>query len=54
MNFLLLLATDPLFPIRGVAVIALLAVIAAFIYVLGHLQKIERMIVRDDRVHRHR
>jgi hypothetical protein len=41
---MLLLGTDPLLPIRVVAVIALLAVIGPFIYVLRHLKKIERMI----------
>ena len=41
------LAADPLLPIRVLAVIALLAVIAAFIYVLRHLEKIERTIVAD-------
>lgn len=44
----LILAVDPLLPIRVLAVVALLAVIAAFIYVLRHLQKIERMIAADD------
>jgi hypothetical protein len=41
---MLLLATDPRLPIRFMAVIALIAVIATFIYVLRHLKKIERMI----------
>jgi hypothetical protein len=49
MNYLpLILAADPLLPIRVLAAIALAAVIAAFIYVLRHLQKIERLIVADD------
>lgn len=42
-----LLATDPLLPIRILALVALFAVIGTFIYVLRHLQKIERMIVAD-------
>ena len=44
----LLLAADPLLPIRVLAVVALVAVITAFIYVLRHLQKIERVIMADD------
>jgi flagellar biogenesis protein FliO len=35
---------------RFLAVIALVAVIAAFIYVLRHLQKVERMITSDNHV----
>ncbi len=50
----LLLATDPLLPIRILALVALFAVIGTFIYVLRHLQKIERMIVADDLVPRER
>lgn len=46
----LLLAADPLLPIRVLAVLALVAVIAAFIYVFRHLQKIEGMIAADDLV----
>ena len=38
---------DALLPIRVVASIALVAVIAAFIYVLSHLRKIEQTIVSD-------
>lgn len=45
-----LLAADPLMPIRFMAVLALLAVIAAFVYVLRHLKKIEAMIKTDDLV----
>lgn len=37
-------------PIRVLGVIALTAVIIAFIYVLTHLRKIERMIVADNLV----
>ncbi len=44
------LATDPLLPIRILALIALIAVASAFVYVLRHLQKIERMIAADDLV----
>ena len=39
-----------LFPIRILAGIALVAVIAAFIYVIRHLKQIERTIVADDLV----
>lgn len=45
---------DPLLPIRIVAVIALVTVVAAFIYVLRHLGKIERTIIADDLVPRER
>jgi len=45
-----LLAVDPLTPIRFMAVVALLAVIAAFVYVLRHLKKIEGTIKADDLV----
>lgn len=48
--YMLLLAADPLMPIRFLAVIALVAVIVAFIYVLTHLRKIERMVVADNLV----
>lgn len=41
---------DPLFPIRVLAFIALVAVIGAFFYVLRHLRKIETTIVADDLV----
>lgn len=47
-HFCLLLAADPLWPIRGLAGVALVAVVAAFIYVLQHLKKIERTIMADD------
>jgi hypothetical protein len=45
-----LAVSDALLPIRIVALIALVAVITAFIYVLGHLRKIERTIVSDNLV----
>ena len=45
-----LAVSDALLPIRIVASIALVAVIAAFIYVLTHLRKIEQMIVSDNLV----
>ena len=48
------LATDPLLPIRILALAALIAVVSAFIYVLRHLQKIERMIAADDLVPKER
>ena len=44
----LFLAADPLLPIRIMAVIALAAVIAVFVYVLRHLGKIERAIMADN------
>lgn len=46
----LILAADPLMPIRILAVIALVAVIVAFVYVLRHLGKIEKTIARDNLV----
>lgn len=46
----LFLAADPLMPIRLLAVVVLIAVIVAFIYVVTHLRKIERMIVSDNLV----
>jgi uncharacterized membrane protein len=46
----LFLAADALLPIRVLAVLALVAVIVAFLYVVTHLRKIERMIVSDDLV----
>ena len=49
-----LLAADPLLPIRILALVALGAVVAAFVYVLRHLQKIERMIVADNLVPKQR
>jgi len=51
MNFL---ATDPLLPIRILAFVALIAVICTFIYVLRHLQKIERTIAADNLVPKER
>jgi hypothetical protein len=45
-----LLATDPLLPARIVAGIAFLAMICAYVYVLRHLQKIEKTIVADNLV----
>jgi len=47
---LILATTTQLLPIRILAGIALVAVIAAFIYVLRHLKKIEQTIVKDDLV----
>ena len=46
----LLLAADPLMPIRVLAFVALVAVIAVFIYVLLHLKKIERMLMANNLV----
>lgn len=46
----LFLAADALLPIRVLAVIALLAVVAAFFYVLSHLRKLEDLVVRDNLV----
>jgi len=45
-----LLAADPLMPIRVLAIIALVAVIIAFLYVVTHLRKIEGMIAADNLV----
>jgi hypothetical protein len=45
-----LLAIDRLLPIRIVAVIAFIAMICAYIYVLRHLRKIEKTIVADNLV----
>ena len=44
------LAADSLMPIRVLAVIALIALVAAFTYVVTHLRKIERMIASDNLV----
>jgi hypothetical protein len=49
-NSTLLLAVDPLLPIRILAIVTLIAVIAAFIYVLRHLRRIERIILVDNLV----
>jgi NADH:ubiquinone oxidoreductase subunit 2 (subunit N) len=52
---LFLAAAPPgLLPIRILACLALVSVIAAFVYVLRHLRQIERMIVADDLVPRER
>lgn len=45
-----LAVSDALLPIRIVASIALIAVIAAFIYVLSHLRKIKKTILSDNLV----
>jgi Na+/H+ antiporter NhaD/arsenite permease-like protein len=45
-----LAVSDALLPIRIVASIALVAVIATFIYVLRHLRKIEQTVVSDNLV----
>ena len=47
-NSPILLAADQLLPIRILAIIALIAVVAAFIYVLRHLKRIERTIAADN------
>lgn len=49
-----LAVTDPLLPIRVLALVALIAVIGTFIYVLRHLQKIERIIAADDLIPKQR
>ena len=49
-----LAAHDPLFPIRILAGVALVAVIAAFVHVLRHLNRIEREVVADDLVPKER
>ena len=48
------LATDPLLPVRILALLGLGAVVFAFIYVLRHLQKIERTIAADDLIPKQR
>jgi hypothetical protein len=50
MRTLILAAPPGLLPIRILAIVALAAVILAFVYVLRHLKKIEQMIVTDDLV----
>jgi hypothetical protein len=45
-----LLAADPLLPFRIVAILAFIAMICAFFYVLRHLRQIEKTIVRDNLV----
>jgi len=50
MRTLILAALPELLPIRILAIVALAAVILAFVYVLRHLKKIEHMIVTDDLV----
>lgn len=45
-----LAATPQLLPIRILAGIALIAVIAAFIHVLRHLKSIERTMMKEDLV----
>ena len=47
MKELILTAPAGLLPIRILAVVALLAVVLAFFYVLRHLKNIDRMIVAD-------
>lgn len=42
------LAVDPLLPIRILAVIALVAVIWTFVHVLRHLRKIRQTIEKDN------
>jgi hypothetical protein len=44
------MTTDSLLPIRIVAILALIAVVTAFVYVVRHLRQIERTIVRDNLV----
>ena len=46
-HFLLVAPPPGLLPIRILAVVALIAVILAFVYVLRHLKKFERTIVAD-------
>ena len=49
-DFPLILASDPLMPIRILALIALIAVISAFIYVLLHLRRLESTALRNSLV----
>lgn len=53
-GILLQAAPTGLLPLRVMATIALLIVIAVFIWVLRHLRKIEKTIVADDLVPRQR
>ncbi len=46
----LLAVSDALSPIRIVASIVLVAVIAAFVYVLRHLRKLEQTVLSDNLV----
>ena len=41
-------ATDPLLPVRILAGVALIAVIAAFIYVISHLRRIEGAVAANE------
>jgi hypothetical protein len=50
MKSFVLAAAPGLLPIRILAVVALVAVIVAFIHVVRHLKMIERTIVADDLV----
>jgi hypothetical protein len=43
-----LAAANPLLPVRVVAAVALIAVLATFLHVLRHLKQIEKTIVADD------
>lgn len=45
-----MIATDPLLPIRVLAIVALISVIVVFVHVLRHLKQIERTIVSDNLV----
>ena len=47
MRTLILAASPGLEPIRMLAIVALIAVVLAFIYVLRHLKKIEKAIMTD-------
>jgi len=49
-NAMELLAIDPLLPVRIVSIIAFIAMISAYVYVLRHLRKIEKTIVADNLV----
>jgi flagellar biogenesis protein FliO len=44
----ILLAADPLLPVRILAAIALIAVIATFVHVLRHLREIERRAAAEN------
>lgn len=43
----MLLTADPLLPVRVLAAIAFIAATSAFIYMLRHLKRIERLIKAD-------
>jgi hypothetical protein len=45
---MMLAAANPLLPVRVVAAVALIAVVATFVHVLRHLKQIEKTIMADN------